>query len=149
MEIERKYIIEETPDFLDKYPHKSIKQAYVSTEPVIRIRQLGKDFILTVKGKGHIEREEFELNISREEFDHLSTKTEGILIHKTRYYIPYESYTIELDIFHDYFQGLILAEVEFDSLDEAKTFIPPHWFATDVSENPDYKNSSLAKGKRP
>ncbi len=149
VEIERKYIIEETPDFLGTYPYKSIKQAYISMAPVIRIRQIGEDFILTIKGKGHIEREEFELTISQSEFEHLSKKTEGIVIHKTRYFIPYNHYTIELDIFHDYFEGLVLAEVEFSSMDDANSFIPPNWFGRDVSENPNYKNSSLAKGKRP
>jgi len=146
MEIERKYIIEETPKNLKDFSYKTIKQGYISTSPVIRIRQLGEEYILTIKGKGLLAREEYELNISESEFYTLSDKVDGIVIDKTRYYIPFDKYTIELDIFHKDYQGLILAEVEFETLEEANTFVAPAWFGEDVTHLSKYHNSSLSKG---
>lgn len=146
MEIERKYIIEETPKNLKDFPSKRIKQGYISTGPVIRIRQLGEEFILTIKGKGLLAREEHELTISDDEFHTLSKKVDGIVIDKTRYYIPFGNHTIELDIFHKDYDGLILAEVEFDSIEEADSFTPPTWFGPDVTQSSKYHNSTLSKG---
>ncbi len=145
MEIERKYLIDTLPFSLTTYKAKKIKQAYISTSPVIRIRQLNDTYILTVKGKGTMIREEFELPISEDEFQLLSQKTEGYLIEKTRYYIPSENHVIELDIFDGHHKGLILAEVEFDSLDDANHFNPPTWFGTDVTALPTYHNSHLSQ----
>ncbi|WZL81780.1 CYTH domain-containing protein [Vallitaleaceae bacterium 9-2] len=147
MEIEKKYLIPKLPDNLATYPHRQIKQGYISTFPVIRIRQIDNQYILTIKGKGLLEREEHELEISREEFEHLSLKVEGLIIHKTRYYIAYKDYTIELDLFHDDYDGLQLAEVEFDTRHAAETFIPPDWFGEDVTNDKRYHNSFLSQKK--
>ena len=145
MEIERKYIIEETPKNLENFVSKKIKQGYISTSPVIRIRQLDDDYILTIKGKGLLAREEHEINISKNEFYSLHEKVDGLVIDKTRYYIPYEKYTIELDVFHKDYEGLILAEVEFESIEEANIFTPPKWFGPDVTHSSKYHNSTLSK----
>lgn len=146
MEIERKYIIEETPKNLKDFAFKRIKQGYISTSPVIRIRQLGEDFILTIKGQGLLAREEHELMISESEFYTLSRKVDGLVISKTRYYIPFNEYTIEFDVFHDDYEGLLLAEVEFECLDDANSFTPPEWFGEDVTHLSKYHNSTLSKG---
>lgn len=146
MEIERKYIIEETPKNLKDFSSKRIKQGYISTSPVIRIRQLDTEFILTIKGKGLLAREEHELYIEESDFHTLSEKVDGLVIDKTRYYIPYNNYTIELDLFHADYDGLILAEVEFETLEQANSFIPPTWFGEDVTHSSKYHNSTLSKG---
>ena len=39
MEIERKFLFHKLPDQLDTYPHYGIEQAYVTTNPVIRVRK--------------------------------------------------------------------------------------------------------------
>lgn len=146
MEIERKFLIHQLPEKLDTHDCKTIRQGYVSTSPVIRIRQLGQNYILTIKGKGLMSREEFELDLTKEEFGALKKKVDGLIINKTRYYLPYESYTIELDIFHDDYEGLVIAEVEFASVDEAERFTPPEWFGEDVTNQAKYHNSNLSKG---
>ncbi len=74
-------------------------------------------------------------------------KVEGLIIHKTRYYIAYKDYTIELDLFHDDYDGLQLAEVEFDTRHAAETFIPPDWFGEDVTNDKRYHNSFLSQKK--
>ena len=91
-------------------------------------------------------REEFELPLSLEAFEHLKPKTDGIFIEKTRYLIPYaEKWTIELDVFHGILAPLVLAEVEFATVEEADAFIPPDWFGEDVTHSPKYHNSYLSQ----
>lgn len=145
MEIERKFLIQTLPENLDIYPHKEIEQGYINREPVIRIRRSDDMYILTCKGQGLMVREEFELPLTKEAFEHMKPKTDGIFIEKTRYLIPYnEKLTIELDIFHGSLAPLVLAEVEFDSVDEADSFIPPVWFGKDVTNSSKYHNSNLS-----
>lgn len=87
MEIERKFLTKELPFDITAYPCKAITQAYLSFSPTIRIRQSNADYILTVKGKGHLAREEFELPLSEEEYNRLSLKTEGTPVCKKRYLV--------------------------------------------------------------
>ena len=59
----------------------------------------------------------------------------------------YSHLTIELDVFSGAYQGLILAEVEFPTLEEANQFIPPDWFSQDVTMTGEYQNSRLSQMK--
>ena len=146
MEIERKFLIHTLPENMNSYPHKEIEQGYLSRNPVVRIRRSDDTYILTCKGQGMMVREEFELPLTKESFEHLKPKTDGIFIEKTRYLIPHtDTLTIELDIFHGKLAPLVLAEVEFSNVDEANAFIPPAWFGEDVTYSPQYHNSNLSK----
>ena len=51
MEIERKYLIKKLPEDLAQYPHMEMEQAYLCTEPVVRVRKEGEDYVLTYKSK--------------------------------------------------------------------------------------------------
>lgn len=146
MEIERKFTIRTLPD-LQKYSFHKIKQAYLNTDPVIRIRKEDEHYYMTYKGKGLLAREEYNLPLNQTAFEHLLDKADGIIIAKTRYLIPYETYTIELDIFEDELAPLIIAEVEFETEEEAHAFLPPEWFLDDVTMNADYHNSNLSRSK--
>lgn len=157
MEIERKYLVSQLPADYASYPHEKIEQGYLCTDPVVRIRKYGESYILTYKGAGLMEREEYNLPLTKEAYAHLRPKTDGVLIQKVRYRIPYlERYTIELDIFSGSLSPLVLAEVEFATREEAEQFIAPDWFGEDVTFSGAYHNSSLARrggslpdGKRP
>lgn len=149
MEIERKYLIRHLPTDYNAYPHKELEQGYLSTDPVVRIRKSDDDYILTYKGSGLMIREEYNLPLTKEAYEHLRQKTDGILIHKIRYLIPYQDkYTIEMDVFLDSLAPLILAEVEFSSPEEAEAFVPPDWFGDDVTFSPEYHNSALSQKKQ-
>ena len=125
MEIERKFLVKSLPENLEQYPQKEIEQGYLCTNPVIRIRRSNDNYILTYKGKGLMVREEHEHPLTGEAFEHLKTKIDGRLIHKTRYNIPYQdNFTIELDIFHDELAPLVLAEVEFNSEGKQGLLLP-------------------------
>ena len=144
MEIERKFTIKKLPDNLASYPCHYIEQGYLSTEPVVRIRRQNEDYLLTYKGTGMLAREEYNLPLTKEAYEHMKPKADGIIITKKRYNIPYGEYTIELDVFEDDLDGLIIAEVEFPSTNAAENFCPPEWFLEDVTYKKEYHNNYLA-----
>ena len=144
MEIERKYLVKELPH-LKRYTHKDILQAYIATDPVIRIRKMDDTYCLCMKSQGHMIREEFELPITKEQFDNLWPKVESSPIEKTRYFIPLErNLTAELDIFTGHLEGLITVEVEFSSPTSASLFVAPDWFGEDITHDNRYKNNHLS-----
>lgn len=145
MEIERKFLITGLPDNLELYRFHLIEQAYLCTEPVVRIRKEDDTYYLTYKSKGLLSREEYNLPLTADSYSHLLEKADGNIITKKRYLIPYKNYTIELDIFEGIFKGLIIAEVEFASEDEANSFSGPEWFGEDVTFSSKYHNSTLSK----
>lgn len=167
MEIEKKFIVKAIPDDLDKYECKYIEQAYLNTDPVIRIRKENENYYLTYKEKGLLAREEYNLPLNEMSYYHLKAKADGNVISKKRFVIPLTSidYTsqspptsinqpadyptptlnIELDIFDPPFAPLIIAEVEFPNLEAADNFTPPAWFADEVTMNPEYHNSNLSR----
>lgn len=148
MEIERKYLIPKLPQNLGDYAYHKIQQGYLCTDPVIRIRKQDEDYILTYKSKGLMVREEYNLPLTRDAYEKLKNKIDGILISKTRYIIPLdEQLNIELDLFDSPYQGLVLAEVEFPTEDMANTFVPPDWFGEDVTNSGKYHNSFMSATK--
>ena len=160
MEIERKFLIRKLPDNLSSFPCLLIEQAYLCTDPVVRVRRQDDEYYMTYKGKGLMVREEYNLPLNKEAYEHLRLKADGNIISKRRYLIPIslpafnESYkpsanpvslTVELDIFEPPFAPLILAEVEFPDAEMAEAFIPPSWLGEDVTNNQEYHNSYMSK----
>ena len=155
MEIERKWLV--TEESLGKSPnirkeeleYLDIEQAYLCKEPVIRIRKTVKrnghgEFILTYKGKGLLEREEYNLPLTEEAYRLLKGKIEGRIIVKRRYLLPYGEHRIEWDIFKGDLTGLMYAEVEFSSTPEAEEFKAPEWFSRELTEEAGHSNADLA-----
>lgn len=145
MEIERKFLIDQRPTDIDSYAYHIIEQAYLCTDPVIRVRKEDDNYYMTYKGKGLMAREEYNLPLNRAAYEQLKPKAEGNLISKKRVLIPYQKYTIELDIFSEPFAPLLLAEVEFESEEDALAFLPPDWFGQDVTNDPQYHNSNMSR----
>lgn len=94
MEIERKYLIHKLPENLEAYPCHLIEQAYLCTEPVVRIRRQDNDYILTYKGSGLMAREEYNLPLTETAYAHLLAKADGTVITKKRYVLPLKSQTV-------------------------------------------------------
>ena len=148
MEIERKYLIDKDniPCRLEEYPSRQIEQGYLCTEPVVRIRRDNEDYVLTYKSRGLMVREEYNLPLTSEAYQHLKAKIDGRLIQKTRYMLPMDNgLTIELDLFHGDLEPLILAEVEFPDEETAVSFQAPSWFGEDVTFSSRYHNSILSR----
>lgn len=146
MEIERKYFIQTLPFDPEQYPFHQIEQAYLCTDPVVRVRREDGTFYLTYKSRGRMVREEYNLPLTEQAYLHLLEKADGRVLTKRRYLIPIEGtkLTIELDIFSGAYEGLILAEVEFTTEEEANAFTPPAWFTRDVTFTGEYQNSRLS-----
>ncbi len=148
MEIERKFLVSDIPSDLTKYKCHLIEQGYLSTKPVVRVRKDNDTYWLTYKGGGMMAREEYNLPLTKESYEHLIKKADGNIITKHRYEIPDGTgKTIELDIFDGLFEGTIFAEVEFDSIEEANSYIPPSWLTKDVTHEKAYHNSHMSQKK--
>ena len=164
MEIERKFTITKLPDDLESYPCHVIEQAYLNTDPVVRIRREDDSYYLTYKGKGLMAREEYNLPLNEESYYHLREKADGNVISKKRYVIPIDapafdmtylssvgekidqiSLCVELDIFEPPFAPLVIAEVEFPDEEMARAFQMLDWFSQDVTDDPAYHNSNLSR----
>ena len=160
MEIERKFTVKELPENLEQYPCHIIEQAYLNTEPVVRVRRQDDEYYMTYKGKGLLAREEYNLPLNEASYYHLKEKADGNVISKKRYVIPItvpsftsddisnvdqSSLCVELDIFDAPFAPLIIAEVEFPSEEMANAFLPLDWFDQDVTHDPAYHNSNMSK----
>ena len=133
------------PSASSPYLAISSEQGYLCTNPVVRIRRQDDTFFLTYKSKGLMVREEYNLPLTGEAYEHLKTKIDGRLICKRRYLIPLPPYTLELDLFSSPKEGLLLAEVEFPTEEAALSFTAPDWFGEDVTTSPLYHNSNLSK----
>ena len=90
-------------------------------------------------------REEYNLPLTEESYEHLRQKIDGRLITKIRYVIPLEEgLSLELDIFEGSLAPLVLAEIEFPDQESAATYKAPEWLGEDVTMSPRYHNSTLS-----
>ena len=145
IEIERKFLIKEKPFSIAKRSLK-INQGYIINEKskVIRIREKGDDYFLTIKGNNiGISRLEYDFPISKEDAKELIFHfCKTTLIEKTRHYIEHKGHTWEVDEFHGKNNGLIVAEIELESEDEK--FEIPDWVGEEVTQDDRYYNMNLA-----
>jgi len=147
LEIERKFLV--TGSFREYATHQvRIVQGYLSSVPerTVRVRIKGDKGFLTIKGIGNTSgasRYEWEREIPVPEADQLLALCEPGVIDKIRYHVPAGPHTYEVDVFHGENDGLIVAEVELTSEDQA--FERPTWLGTEVTGDPRYYNSALMK----
>lgn len=154
MEIEKKFLLKWIPENLSQYECKEIEQGYLCRNPIVRIRKSNNDYIMTYKSKFGLEEKrggdtcisnEVEVMLNQEGYEHLKQKVDNHLIKKKRYIIPLsDDLKAELDLFEGQLKGLVFAEVEFASEEQAKQFSPPDWFSEDVSSDQRYSNSYLS-----
>ena len=148
MEIEKKYLLKELPEFETCKYHK-IEQAYLCTDPVVRVRRQDDTYYMTYKGRGMLIREEYNLPLNKDAYEHLKAKADGNVIGKTRYLVPLQgtNLTAEVDVFDEPFAPLIMAEVEFESEEQANAFTAPEWFGEEVTFDGRYHNSYMSRMK--
>jgi CYTH domain-containing protein len=144
-EIERKFRVD--PAWRPPNDGVAFEQGYLSSVPerVVRVRIEGKSAKLTVKGatKG-ITRSEYEYAIPVEDAAlMLRELCEQPVIAKRRYLVEHAGHTWEVDVFAGANAGLVIAELELHTEDE--TFEKPPWLREEVSDDPRYYNSNLAK----
>ena len=145
VEIERKFLVTTTQYKSLATTQVKITQGYLSKTPerTVRVRVAGDRAWLTIKGIGDAQgmvRKEWEYEIPKEDAIEMLAICEKPLIEKTRYTIPYQSLTIEVDEFQKPLQT-VWAEVELPAVDTA--FDPPPWLGEEVTGNPNYYNARL------
>jgi adenylate cyclase len=142
-EIERKFLLKNEEFKKQAYRSIRIQQAYLSSHPerVVRIRIANDQAFLTIKGKGEISRYEWEKPIDLEEAKELIKLCEPGAIDKTRYLVKVEDFVFEVDEFFGENEGLLLAEIELQSEDEA--YPKPNWLGEEVTGLKPYYNAYL------
>lgn len=159
-EIERKYSVKYIPKNLKVESIVYIKQAFIYRDKLtlIRVRDIkekypteNQKYIYTLKTKGDIEynndyniakKYEIENEIPKEEFEKLIKKPISNIIEKTRITIPIENnLKVEIDVYYDYLEGLLTAEVEFQDEEQANNFQKPDWLGEELG----YKKLSNRK----
>ena len=143
-EIERKFRVHGAPPGLRDGAR--VRQAYLAVDGdvEVRVRDRGGTFLLGVKGGRGLERAEVEVEIGAADFDELWALAAGRRIDKTRYPVPAGGHTAEVDVYAGPLAGLIVAEVEFASREEAEAFTPPAWCGEELTGDPGWSNASLA-----
>ena len=146
LEIERKFKI--CGDFRGQVTESHrIRQGYIAHENgrTVRVRTIDDKAVLTIKGpqlrSGASCRVEWEKEISMEDALILMGVCQGGFIDKTRHIVPFAGHIFEVDEFYGDNEGLIFAEVELGSPDEA--FERPEWLGEDVTSDSRYYNSNL------
>jgi CYTH domain-containing protein len=145
IEIERKFLVK--GDFLPFAIKKErIVQGYLCAEIArsVRARIKGESAYITIKGpadENGFSHAEFEYPIPVKDAGEIMQLCETI-IEKDRYYIPVGRHTFDVDVFHGTHEGLIIAELELQSEDEA--FDKPDWLGAEVTGDERYYNAYLA-----
>ncbi len=146
-ETERKFLVK--GEFRHLAVRKiAITQLYLSKDPqkTIRLRIADDKAFLTIKTPlttESIARSEWEFQISVADANEMMKICLPGKVIKTRYLIPSGKHKFEVDVFHDKNEGLVIAEVELESEDQQ--FEIPDFIGEEVTGNPAYYNSNLAK----
>jgi adenylate cyclase len=123
-----------------------LRQGYLSLDParVVRVRVDGDEAYITIKGRGKgASRGEWEYPIPLDDANELLELCEQPIIEKYRRKIEFAGNVWEVDEFIGANQGLVLAEIELDSEDQA--FEKPDWIGEEVTHDKRYFNSNLVK----
>ena len=148
IEIERKYLVNN--DKFKRLSHKAtrITQGYLNSDKArtVRVRIMGDQGFLTIKGlsdQAGLTRFEWEKEISMSEAQDLLKLCEPGVIDKTRYLVEYQQQIFEVDEFYGENQGLIVAELELTT--EQQAVSKPDWLGDEVTGDKRYYNSTLMK----
>ena len=132
-------------NFEYKIPADDARSIIAMPEKTVRVRTAGGQGYLTIKGKATgISRSEFEYEIPAADAVVMqNTICRDSLVEKTRYKIPFDGLTWEVDEFAGDNQGLVMAEVELPAVD-TKISLPP-WIGAEVTTDKRYYNAALSR----
>jgi len=144
-EIERKFLVAHQAWRESVNTIHVFKQGYLSydSERTVRVRATEVTGYLTIKGITEgLTRDEFEYEIPLGDALALLQLCERPAIEKKRYIVPNGAHDWEVDVFEGVNEGLVVAEIELGSEDEA--FEKPSWLGNEVSGDRKYSNSALS-----
>ncbi len=142
-EIERRFLVKDSIPW-DLGEQKLIKQGYILLEKDrhLRIRIVDNKAILCLKYLGEEERDEYEYEIPLLDGLEIMNKC-TLTLEKIRNTVSplVHDYIVDIDTYPD---GLIVAEVEFKSVEDAKNFTVIDWFGEEITGDWEYSNITLA-----
>lgn len=145
-EIERKYLVKTDGWRSGAASSSSFLQAYIASgkDRSVRVRIMDdKKARLTIKiGRNLFARDEFEYDIPLTDAREMSEQALGVVLEKTRYFVPYEGYTWEVDVYAGAYAGLVVAEVEIAS--EKEQPLLPTWIGKEITGDRRYSNVNMA-----
>lgn len=124
---------------------EDIRQGYLArtARGIVRIRTYGARAFLAVKtSRTGLARNEYEYEVPVAHARAMLAACEGAVIEKTRYRVPHGRHVWDIDVFAGANTGLVLAEIELTSEDEA--FERPVWIGREVSFDPRFGNAELS-----
>jgi adenylate cyclase len=146
-EIERKFLVLDDRWRTSATQSIRMRQGYLSEgyERSIRVRTENDRAFINIKSSNDgIHRLEYEYEIplqdAREILERIALRP---LIEKTRYIVEHEGFEWEIDVFEGDNDGLVVAEVELDSIHDHLPL--PEWAGREVSDDLRYYNVSLQK----
>ncbi len=146
-EIERRFLVPDGSKVPPGVDHE-IKQGYMYSgdNGTVRFRVWDDQGYVTIKGKppqGHFARSEYEYRIPRADAESMIENLCGTrVIYKTRRVINLDGFEWEVDFFHGFHQGLIIAELELDREDRD---IPlPDFLGEEITAKKGYSNADLS-----
>ena len=144
IEIERKFLVKSLPAGMKAEKH--IQQGYLAHDEHMEvcIRHYGDKYFLAVKEGSGLTRRETEIEISQSQFQALWPSTEGRRLEKVRSMVRHGALQVEVDRYVGDLEPLLVAEVEFASVEESERFEKPDYLGQEVTEVEAYKNVSLA-----
>lgn len=136
MEIERKWLVKRLPDLSGLSPISYERNfLYIGDEVEIRIQRKGDKYQFERKSQvGKLSREEQVFDITEEEFNALKRQSVKAILRDS--YLLQKSPQITIKVYKGDHEGLIRAEVEFESEVEAEKFVPLDWFGEEITETP-------------
>lgn len=159
LEIERKFLVnEEQLNSILNIEHISseIEQYYTALDKKeVRFRRVktGDDvkYFKTTKIRSNnpLVRKEIEESIPKVVYCINMSKIKGNKIEKTRHIVQACGTEMEVDVYKGNFKGLIVAEKEFKSVEDAQNFTPPTYCAQEITYNEEYNNKNLAMNMLP
>ena len=145
-EIERKFLVTGDAWRAKAKTSTHIEQGYLARgrKSTIRVRiKDGRHATLTIKSReAGASRSEFEYRVSLKDAKAMMELCGKSRIEKQRFTVPHGKLTWEIDVFVSPSEGLVIAELELDSEDQQIKL--PKWIGEEVTDDPRYRNSSLA-----
>jgi len=132
-EIERKFFVKNMPDLSGIEPLHYERYFLERKDGIeVRISKVNDTYKYEKKVElSNLERTREKREISKEEFDELKKNaSESVL--RDRYNISFNP-DITIQIYHGRFEGLVRAEVEFMTEEEARSFTPLEWMGEEMT----------------
>ena len=147
VEFERKFLVVGDGWRTQALRAETMAQGYLAGPPAarcsVRVRVVGEHAFLNIKSvTAGIARDEYEYAIALDDAQRMLATLAGAVVEKQRHYVEVDGHTFEIDEFRGDNAGLIVAELELDTIDAP--FPRPAWLGPEVSDLKRYYNLNLA-----